>query len=241
MGLKVEASSGVSPYINANYILDPYNPEPSKPVFIATQGPISKSVGSFWTMVEQEKAEKIIMLCGMEENGRIACHQYYPDQPGKSFKPTSDLEVTLDNVNKDNSFYWVRNFQLKNLKLNTTRKITQYHSVGWPDRKIPPRKDYKNLQILMDAIKPSSEENIQAPSRPAIIHCSAGIGRTGTLMSLYFLTGLLTRQRASKSPLAASPFATVRNLKEQRFGAVQTLQQYAFIYEYLNLWLKQAL
>jgi len=67
------------------------------------------------------------------------------------------------------------------------------------------------------------------------VHCSAGIGRTGTLIALHFLLQELLAQREQSQPFQASVFATVRNLREQRAGAVQTLEQYEFIYSFVSL------
>lgn len=73
---------------------------------------------------------------------------------------------------------------------------------------------------------------------PIAVHCSAGIGRTGTLIVLYFLMRLVSHQIANSLDLKASIFATVRSIREQRAGAVQTLEQYEFIYEFFALYLK---
>lgn len=67
------------------------------------------------------------------------------------------------------------------------------------------------------------------------MHCSAGIGRTGTLISLHFIIQELMSQREQSLPLESSVFATVRNLREQRAGAVQTFEQYEFIYAFISL------
>ena len=56
-------------YINANYIMNPYTGQPK--VFIATQGPIPKSMNNFWAMVWHEKISVVVMLCGLEEHGRV--------------------------------------------------------------------------------------------------------------------------------------------------------------------------
>ena len=72
---------------------------------------------------------------------------------------------------------------------------------------------------------------------PIVIHCSAGIGRTGTLIALYFLKSIIDNQRKSGLPVQASIFATVMSIREQRFNSVETTEQYAFIYEFVSKYL----
>ena len=76
------------------------------------------------------------------------------------------------------------------------------------------------------------------PSSPILVHCSAGIGRTGTLITLYYLITELTNQRSNGNPVEASIFGTVRSLREQRAGAVQTYEQYEYIYDFVSRFLQ---
>lgn len=46
--------------------------------FICTQGPLPTTVDDFWTMIVQEEIDAIVMLCDIEEKGRVKCHQYWP-------------------------------------------------------------------------------------------------------------------------------------------------------------------
>ena len=68
-----------------------------------------------------------------------------------------------------------------------------------------------------------------------LVHCRAGIGRTGTTISLINLT-LALRYQLSQG--VADPrisiFSTVRRLREQRIWMVQTDDQYDYIYEHLR-------
>ena len=79
-------------YINANYISSLWNKNQPKQ-FIATQGPIPKSSENFWRMVWNEKAEVVVMLCGLEEHGRVACHVYYPEGQDMAIGKTFSLKL----------------------------------------------------------------------------------------------------------------------------------------------------
>jgi protein tyrosine phosphatase len=89
------------------------------------------------------------------------------------------------------------------------------------------------MSLIQQLIKHKAESKA-----PIAVHCSAGIGRTGTLIVLYFLQSLANYQAANSLPIQASVFGTVRSIREQRAGSVQTLEQYEFIYEFFALFLK---
>jgi protein tyrosine phosphatase len=126
---------------------------------------------------------------------------------------------------------------MKNLSDGKEHSVKQYHTVGWPDRKIPLPQHYK---YVLQMIKLMQEAHAASPS-PIVVHCSAGIGRTGTLIALYFLITLSEQQIKATQPVSLSIFGTVRSLREQRFGAVQTAEQYDFIYEFLKLYFNKQL
>lgn len=114
-------------YVNGNYICDPHTGE--KNVFIATQGPIPNSFVNFWRMVWHSNIYRIVMLCGLKEDGRVQCDVYWPDESLSKTKISVGewFEVKLKKTDKSNSFYWVREFELKNLKVGETRTVYQYH------------------------------------------------------------------------------------------------------------------
>ena len=107
-------------------------------------------------------------------------------------------------------------------------------SVGWPDMGVPVKADYTYLLELIKEMKKIKDKH---PAMPIVVHCSAGIGRTGTLIALFFLTSLIDYQVKNKHTIRASVFGTVRALREQRYGAVQTFEQYEFIYDFIALYL----
>lgn len=109
--------------------------------------------------------------------------------------------------------------------------------MGWPDRKIPLPQHYKYVLEMVRLM-----QKVYATSKsPIVVHCSAGIGRTGTLIALYFLLSLVDEQVQAGHPIALSVFGTVRSLREQRYGAVQTAEQYEFIYEFMRLYFNKQL
>lgn len=146
--------------------------------------------------------------------------------------------------------------------------VTQLHVVCWPDHSVP-RQDsqFKLFDFLVQKIKYLYEFNHQKFSQhfPCVIHCSAGIGRTGTLIALYNVYDHLSRQLfdlktkktkdniniGSFNPntqlehefkdnetIFFSVFSVVRKLREQRFFFVTDLCQYKIIYKFVYQWIR---
>lgn len=222
-------------YINADYI---YNITDSSkqenPDFIATQGPIPTSYDHFWRMVWQENVEHIVMLCGLSEEGRIINDMYWPEKV-TNVVVYDYMRVTCTKETKHNDFYWKREFNILNQNSNVTRQVTQWHAVGWPDRKVP-RIEYTDY--LEELLKNIIEAKETKPKIPVIVHCSAGVGRTGTFMSLYYLWSLVRYYKNNKllanEKTGLSVFGTVRALREQRMLAVQTVEQYYYLYAFMK-------
>ena len=126
---------------------------------------------------------------------------------------------------------------------------TQLHIICWPDHSIPNSDIYYNLINCIVTEIDYYKYNLNS-KEPVIVHCSAGIGRTGTLISLYNIYDQINRQiriiNSEKEKDANynfkiyfSVFNQVRKLREQRFMSVTDSCQYnmiySFIYEYLKL------
>jgi protein tyrosine phosphatase len=119
-------------YINANYITNPYSPHhPQPPTFIATQAPLPISISHFYRMLWQERVQTILTLCGPLE-----AHQYWPQNPSSTLKH-GNFCIKLNQETQFNDFYLLREFCIQNIASNETRKLRQFHSIGWADRKVP--------------------------------------------------------------------------------------------------------
>jgi len=134
------------------------------------------------------------MLCGLTEDGRLMCDVYWPGKVNET-KMYDYLKVTCTEEKKINDFYWTRTFNVVDTRDKTSREVTQWHAVGWPDRKVP-RPEYS--EYFEDLMKNTLDIKESKPKNPIIVHCSAGVGRTGTFMSLYYLTSLMRYYKANK-------------------------------------------
>ena len=120
--------------------------------------------------------------------------------------------------------------------------VTNYHEVEhihykvWPDLSVPETKESiaALLHIARDACVPLLESSWQSRNFSKVaIHCKAGVGRTGTLLSI--INSILAineqkRQGLPKNQIQLSIFSIVRRLREQRFSMVEKPEQYRFIY-----------
>lgn len=165
-------------YINANYVIV----TKAKREYILTQGPLEKTVDDFWLMVYQQNSSIIVMLCNCFEMLREKSCQYWPSQKGHTkvlggTRTNIGLEVSLDDV-EDKGHYIIRSLSLKHLKTGDIKQVKQYHYVEWPDFNIP-----KNSELFLDFLLVVRESGCFLNScGPPIVHCSAGIGRSGSLI-----------------------------------------------------------
>lgn len=205
-------SLSTSRYINASFV-----DIPSKHSFIATQGPIDSSIEDFWQMVYDYDISLIIMLCSLSEKGRTKCANYWnEDHPKLSFS----IKVTSDK--KVNSYLKTRTFVLKD-KHGKTKQVNQLHFIGWPDHGVPNVNEVYDTFIQMIKI-------VKSTTKPVAVHCSAGVGRTGTFISMY---NLYYELLAMKNEYTFSVFNLVRKLKEMRLFLVENVLQYKFLYGFI--------
>ncbi|KGL97037.1 Receptor-type tyrosine-protein phosphatase kappa, partial [Charadrius vociferus] len=200
-------------YINASYV-DSYR---SPRFFIAAQGPLPGTVVDFWQMVWQEKTSVIVMLTGLVEQNKTKCEQYWPEQE----QVYGDFTVTLNNTRTTTGLV-TRIFSLRKAGCALPRAVEQFHYLLWPDHGVP--RNPAHLLCLVEVVNKRASE---ASAGPVLVHCSAGIGRTGTFIALDFLL------KMGKAEGKVDVFHCVQRLREQRVSMVQTKEQYIFLYEVL--------
>ena len=213
--------SNKSQYINAS----PINIQGKQNYFISTQGPKPETIEDFWTMVYDYNSNIVVMLCKLLEGGRKKCENYW-EAKMKSFEIVIEKEETFD-------MYVVRTLKLKNLEKKDERIVYQFHFTGWPDHGVPDISNGKVFEIFCEINKKVDELN--KGEDPIIVHCSAGVGRTGTFVSMYLLEKEIMKQINDKCEfIRFNIFNLVRKIKEMRMYMVQAPPQYEFIYSYVR-------
>ncbi|XP_058014277.1 tyrosine-protein phosphatase non-receptor type 5 [Ahaetulla prasina] len=209
----------LSSYINANYIRG-YRGE--EKVYIATQGPIVNTVSDFWRMVWQEHSPIIVMITNIEEMNE-KCTEYWPEEQ----ITYEGIEITVNRVIQADD-YRLRLITLKNGE--ETRNLKHYWYTSWPDQKTPDQAPplLQLVQEVEEAMHHAEEKNA-----PIIVHCSAGIGRTGCFIA----TSICCKQWKNEGMVDI--LRTTCQLRLDRGGMIQTSEQYQFVHHVMSLYEKQ--
>ncbi|KAM3722966.1 Tyrosine-protein phosphatase non-receptor type [Dirofilaria immitis] len=202
---------GQGDFIHANWITNELLEYP----FICTQGPLNQTCGDFWRMVWQENVELIIMLCRTCEENRNKCAQYWPLNQGQVL---TFCGITIRAVEKRTGDPDVHCTALLLTYRGKRRPLSHYQWVSWPDKFVP-----NQLTVPFTLLS-----SARARKTPTVVHCSAGIGRTGTLVVLEILSRTLLSCRI---PVVSDIIWSVRS---QRSRAVQNEEQYLYIH-YLTI------
>ncbi|CAJ1080953.1 receptor-type tyrosine-protein phosphatase H-like isoform X1 [Xyrichtys novacula] len=207
-------ADGMSDYINANY-MPGYN---SSREYIATQGPLPSTVNDFWRMIWEQRVKGIVMVTNCKESGKIKCEQYWPGDQ----KPVLCGELLVTMTNEQQEPNWtLREFTLKHKNYSEVRKVKHFHFTAWPDHGVP-----QGTEVLI-RFRGLVRQHIEreGTGAPTVVHCSAGVGRTGTIIALDVLLQQLEKERA----VGIHPF--VHKMRLSRPYMVQTESQYVFLHQ----------
>ncbi|CAK9304032.1 unnamed protein product [Gordionus sp. m RMFG-2023] len=198
-------------YINASFI----SIKTHLRKFIACQAPMSSTLADFWLMIWHHRCPKIIMLTNCMESGIDKCTKYWPNTNmsyGDIAIQTTAIKITQD--------YNIMDLKLKYHSLE--RNVRHFHFKAWPDHGVP--SNHSSLITFMTLIENYETDNFF----PMVVHCSAGVGRTGTFIAISILkeTGLSTG--------VINVYKCIKSLRFFRISMVQNFDQYMFIYRVIT-------
>ncbi|CAI5662396.1 unnamed protein product [Oreochromis niloticus] len=143
------------------------------------------------------------------------CHQYWPHPPeAKDYGP---MRVKCHSE-ECNLAYVTRQFTLTHTELGEERAVTHLQYVAWPDHGVPD--DPSDFLLFISSVRERRKGE-----EPLMVHCSAGIGRTGVLITMETALSQLDQGQP------VSPLDIVKTLRDQRAMMVQTTCQFQFVCE----------
>ncbi|KAK2523744.1 hypothetical protein Q9966_012038 [Columba livia] len=209
--LMPDAAVPGSDYINASYVSGYLCPNE----FIATQGPLPGTVGDFWRMVWETRAKTLVMLTQCFEKGRIRCHQYWPEDN----KPVTVFgDIVITKLMEDTQIDWT----IRDLKIERhgdCMMVRQCNFTSWPEHGVP--ETTAPIIHFVKLIRASRAHD----NTPMVVHCSAGVGRTGVYIALDHLT-----QHINDHDFV-DIYGLVAELRSERMCMVQNLAQYIFLHQ----------
>ncbi|XP_059672933.1 receptor-type tyrosine-protein phosphatase O [Gavia stellata] len=210
-----------SDYINANYIPGYNSPQE----YIATQGPLPETRNDFWKMVLQQKSQIIVMLTQCNEKRRVKCDHYWPFTED----PVAYGDITVEMLSEEEHTDWVyRNFRIS--YADEVQDVMHFNYTAWPDHGVPTTNAAESILQFVQMVRQKSAKS----KGPMIIHCSAGVGRTGTFIAL---DRLLQHIRDHEF---VDILGLVSDMRSYRMSMVQTEEQYIFIHQCVQLmWQKK--
>ncbi|XP_005866174.1 PREDICTED: receptor-type tyrosine-protein phosphatase beta [Myotis brandtii] len=204
-----------SDYINASYI--PGNN--FRREYIATQGPLPGTKDDFWKMAWEQNVHNIVMVTQCVEKGRVKCDHYWPADQDSLYYGDLILQMLSESVLPE---WTIREFRIcSEEQLDTHRLIRHFHYTVWPDHGVP-----ETTQSLIQFVRTVRDYINRTPGAgPTVVHCSAGVGRTGTFIAL----DRILQQLDSKD--SVDIYGAVHDLRLHRVHMVQTECQYVYLHQ----------
>ncbi|XP_078206356.1 tyrosine-protein phosphatase non-receptor type 3 isoform X8 [Callithrix jacchus] len=206
---------GNEDYINASYVNMEIPAAKLVNRYIAAQGPLPHTCAQFWQVVWDQKLSLIVMLTTLTERGRTKCHQYWPDPPDVMDHGSFHIQCQSEDCT---IAYVSREMLVTNTQTGEEHTVTHLQYVAWPDHGVPD--DSSDFLEFVNYVR-----SLRVDNEPVLVHCSAGIGRTGVLVTMETAMCLTERN------LPVYPLDIVRKMRDQRAMMVQTSSQYKFVCE----------
>ncbi|XP_030586423.1 phosphatidylinositol phosphatase PTPRQ isoform X2 [Archocentrus centrarchus] len=205
-----EPGTAGSDYINASFVSGYLCPNE----FIATQGPLPGTVADFWRMIWETGTRTIAMLTQCYEKGRIRCHKYWPEDN----KPMSVFsDILISKVSEEVFPDWT----IRNLKVEKHGHyilVRHFNYTSWPEHGVP--ESCSTLIKFVKAVRMHRQDN-----STIVVHCSAGVGRTGVFIALDHLI------QHVRDHDFVDIYGLVAELRSERMCMVQNLAQYIFLHQ----------
>lgn len=226
-------------YINASHVSASVGD--SQRFYIAAQGPTRETAKSFWQMVWENHVGVVVMLTETEdEHGREKCFQYWPTADGDDAALSfGEYRVTRKGV--------VSSAVAVTTSLTVSRSqgvacshrnVWHLRYTDWPDHGTPGDiQGFLGFMEEVDSVRrlaSGDQRLLRARNTPMVVHCTAGVGRSGVVILCDILLFCLDHNVPVDVPRVLS------SVRMQRMLSVQTLAQYKFVYHVLIRYLRNS-
>ncbi|KAG0687128.1 hypothetical protein C6P40_002851 [Pichia californica] len=231
-----EDLNAMNSYINASYIHYPN----SDLNYIATQGPLNETIGDFWNVIYYNNVPIILSLTPQSENQIEKCAPFW--EPDTYYSNGVKIEINLieqiDNIklsSKSTDICILRRISIK-LGSKPIKEVLQLHMTSWPDFGIVICEE-DILSVV--SLKKYICEKLNIKSKPVLVHCSAGCGRTGSFCVIDTCIDILFNKLNNVDNSEDLIYDITSKFRSQRVFMVQTLRQYIFIYDAIIKFIKR--
>ncbi|XP_034967208.2 tyrosine-protein phosphatase non-receptor type 14 [Zootoca vivipara] len=222
-------------YINASHIKVTVGGEEWH--YIATQGPLPQTCHDFWQMVWEEGVNVIAMVTVEEERGRAKSHRYWPKLGSKHSSATYGKFKVTTKFRTDSGCYATTGLKVKHLLLGQEKTVWHLQYTDWPDHGCPEEQGFLSYLEEIQSVRRHTNSVLDSSNNcnpPIVVHCSAGVGRTGVVILTELMIGCLEHNERVDVPVM------LQHLREQRMFMIQTIAQYKFVYQVLILFLQNS-
>lgn len=205
--------------------------------YIATQGPLQNTCQDFWQMVWEQGVAIIAMVTAEEEGGREKSFRYWPRLGSRHNTVTYGRFKITTRFRTDSGCYATTGLKMKHLLTGQERTVWHLQYTDWPEHGCP--EDLKGFLSYLEEIQSvrrhtNSTSEPKSHNPPLLVHCSAGVGRTGVVILSEIMVACLEHNEVLDIP------RVLDMLRQQRMMLVQTLGQYTFVYRVLIQFLKSS-
>jgi len=190
--------------------------------YIAAQAPLPHTFFDFYRMIWEQKSTVVLMLTRCEEMGKLKAHNYLPEV--QQSLDVGDIRVTLIEDPHVAEHYVIRRLRLD--RGSEFRMVVHYHYIAWPDHGLPKPETF--LEMRAAVLQQQAGESFAGPE---IVHCSAGVGRTGTWIAISTLLAGINEAATRNILPAVNVMQTLEDMRSQKAGMIQTFEQYTFVYD----------